>query len=370
LHPQSTIAMSHKRILICPLNWGIGHASRLVPIIRGLMNAGHEVILAADKGPLAFLQIAFPKLEFIVFPGFEPIYSQRNTQVFNTLASVFSIQKTARADHRFVETLVKKLHIDGILSDNRFGAYSSHIPSVFITHQLHIRVPLPLSPFRPFVDAFNHHFIKCFSECWVPDFENTPNLSGKLSHPPISGLPVHYIGPLSRFASMDKQGGSKKIKYDVLALLSGPEPQRTLLEMKIIREINGLPIKVCIIRGKPGFEKKLNQTDKLHLFNHADDLLLLELLQASKFVVSRPGYSTIMDLIALNKKAFFVPTPGQTEQEYLASQMGRKGWFNWGKQQHFDIMYALKNTDGFEPPVFADDHNTVNERLTNWAKKL
>ncbi len=370
LHHQSTNTMSQKRILICPLNWGIGHASRLVPIINELIEVGHEVIIAADKGPLEFLKIAFPKLEFVIFPGFEPFYSRRNTQVFNTLASVFSIHKSAMADHHFVENLVKTRHIDGVISDNRFGAYSRKVPSVFITHQLHIRVPVPLSPFRFFVDRFNYYFIRRFTECWVPDFEFLPNLSGKLSHPPVAGLPVHFIGPLSRFTANSGQQEARSIKYDVLALLSGPEPQRTLLEMKIIREINGLPIKVCILRGKPGFDKKLNQTDKLHLFNHANDELLIELLHASNFIISRPGYSTIMDLIALKKKAFFVPTPGQTEQEYLARRMSGYGWFNWGKQEHFDIMYALENSRGYEPPVFSGPPGLLKGRITAWLDLL
>ncbi len=367
---HSTNAMSQKRILVCPLNWGIGHAARLVPIINELIEAGHEVIIAADKDPLAFLQIAFPKLEFVVFSGFEPFYSLRNTQVFNTLTSVFSIQKAAAADHRFVENLVKTRNISGVISDNRFGAYSRQVPSVFITHQLHIKVPLFLSPFRFFVDGFNHFFIKRFTECWVPDFEFSPTLSGKLSHPPIAGLPVHFIGPLSRFAGLNGLEDAKPIKYDVLALLSGPEPQRTLLEMKIIREINGLPIKVCILRGKPGFDKKLKQTDKLHLFNHANDELLLDLMQSSNFIISRSGYSTIMDLIALKKKAFFVPTPGQTEQEYLARRMSGNSWFNWGKQEHFDIMYALAGRNGFEPPVFSASPNLLEDRITAWIDLL
>lgn len=366
----STKAMSRKRILICPLNWGIGHAARLVPVIKELIDCGQEVIIAADKEPLAFLQIAFPALEFVVFPGFEPFYSRRNTQVFNTLASFVSIQKTAINDHFFVEKLVKSRYIDGVISDNRFGAYSGQVPSVFITHQMHINVPRLLSPFRFFVDGFNHYFIRRFNECWVPDYESAPNLSGKLSHPPISGLPVHYIGPLSRFAAWNNLQEDKQKKYDVLALLSGPEPQRTLLEMKIIREINGLPIKVCILRGKPGFEKKLNQTDKLHLFNHANDELLLNLMQASKFVISRPGYSTIMDLITLKKKAFFVPTPGQTEQEYLAKRMHKNGWFNGGKQEHFDVMYALADSNGFEPPFFSEYPNLLKDRINHWIKSL
>jgi uncharacterized protein (TIGR00661 family) len=365
----STNAMSQKRILICPLNWGIGHASRLVPIIKELIDRGQEVIIAADKAPLAFLQLAFPALEFIVFPGFEPFYSRGNTQVFNTLASVVSIQKGAAADHRFVEKVVKTRHIDGIISDNRFGAYSKQVPSVFITHQMHISVPMLLSPFRIFVNGFNHYFIRRHNECWVPDYESALNLSGKLSHPPISGLPVHYIGPLSRFATLNDLQ-YKPTKYDVLALLSGPEPQRTLLEMKIIREINGLPIKMCIVRGKPGFEKKLKQTDKLHLFNHAKDELLIDLIQTSSFIISRPGYSTIMDLIALKKRAFFVPTPGQTEQEYLARRMHKNGWFNCGKQEHFDVMYALADSIGFEPPVYPDPSNLIKDRITSWIKSL
>jgi uncharacterized protein (TIGR00661 family) len=360
--------MTQKKILICPLNWGIGHASRCVPVIKTLVELGQEVIIAADKAPLAFLQAAFPKIETIRFPGFEPFYSSGKSQVLNTARLVPSLIKSAGYDNRFVEKLVTDRNINAVISDNRFGASSKKVPSVFITHQIHINLPWSLRGIRPLVSWLNKKYIRNFSACWVPDFENEPNISGMLSHPPLKGIKVDYIGPLSRFSCIEDP--EKEPAYDVLAILSGPEPQRTLLEMKLIKEINGLPLSVCILRGKPDYHRELKQTKRLHLFNHAHDEKIQELMQSSKLIISRPGYSTIMDLIAVQKKAFFVPTPGQTEQEYLARRMRSLHWFNWGKQDQFDVMYAINEMSDFHPPKLNSSNISLRERLLQWLQEI
>ncbi len=361
--------MSQKRILVCPLNWGIGHATRMVPVIKQLIEAENEVIIAADKAPLAFLKQAFPKLHHIVFQGFEPQYSTGQTQVFKTLAQIPTMLRSSRADNNFVEKTVKELQIDAVISDNRFGAYSKQVPCVFISHQLYIQTPGILKLFNPIANRINHFYIRHFSECWVPDYGTEPSISGKLSHPTLKNVPVHYIGPLSRF-SQQETTAEAHFNYDVLVMLSGPEPQRTLLEMKVIKEINGLPLKVCILRGKPGFDKKLQQTERLHIFNHAGDDQIRELIKSSRSIVSRPGYSTIMDLVVMNKRAFFVPTPGQTEQEYLATRMKQLGWFNSGKQQNFDIMYALESMKGFAPPRMPDSEDALRKKILSWLSSF
>jgi uncharacterized protein (TIGR00661 family) len=368
LHHAVEFAMTKKKILICPLNWGIGHASRCVPLIQELLDLEQEIIIAADKAPLALLQSAFPTIETVRFPGFEPHYSSSNSQVLKTAMSIPRLVKSAVDDNNFVEQLVRVKGLDAVISDNRYGAYSRKVPSVFITHQLHIHLPLTLIGLRPLVNKLNKKYIRNYGSCWVPDFEDEPNLSGALSHPPLKGLNVKYIGPLSRFSLEPIE--EKEFSYDLLVMLSGPEPQRTLLEMKLIREINGLPLNVCILRGKPDYHRKLRQTERLHLHNHANDEQIRQLMQSSRLIISRPGYSTIMDLIAMQKKAFLVPTPGQTEQEYLARRMKTKQWFNWGKQDQFDVMYAINDTSNYHPSQQTASRISLKEHLSSWLQEF
>ncbi len=361
--------MSRKRILICPLNWGIGHASRCVPIINELLRQGQEVIIAADKTPLHFLQEAFPKLEFLIFPGFEPQYSSRKTQLFKTLTSIPALANTAIKDHKLLEYLVKAHHIDAVISDNRFGAYSNQVPSVFITHQLHISLPGLTILARPFVDGLNKYFIQRYSTCWIPDYESDPNLSGKLSHPAPSEINTVYIGPLSRFPQPGPKTTSTK-KFDLLILLSGPEPQRSMLETKIINMIHRLSLNICILRGKPGSKQTLKQTQNLKIYNHASDKQIINLMNASDLVLARSGYSTIMDLVVLNQKACFVPTPGQTEQEYLARLMKDRGWFNYEDQESFDITNILSTSNAYAPPKLPDATQRLKIVVENWIMSL
>lgn len=362
--------MSRKKILVCPLNWGIGHATRCVPLINEILQQGHEVILAADKAPLAFLQSAFPQLNHLPFPGFEPRYSHGNSQVWATLKSLPAMYAWAKRDHVWIEKAIQDHQIDGVIADNRFGAWSRKLPAVFITHQLQISIPAYLKGMKPIVNGLNHKYIRNFSDCWVPDYAFEPSLSGALSHPDSKSLNVHYIGPLSRFTDNEGQPETLSTAYDILAILSGPEPQRSLFERRIVEDAKDLSVRVCILRGRPG-RTDLPQTQKNICFiNHAADAQMIHLMHASKMVLSRPGYSTIMDLTALQKKAYFVPTPGQTEQMYLAAHMKKKRWFDWAPQASFSLKAALNSTSGFGPAALPDPRPLLSKKLESWLASL
>jgi len=328
-----------KNILICPLNWGLGHATRCVPIIKGLLELGQNPIIAADKAPLSFLQKEFPDLEIIKLPGFDPIYSKRDTQVFKLLTSIPTALKDFKREHHDVEAIVKDHNIDVVISDNRFGCWSKNAHSVFITHQLHIQTPSFFKWTYPIINQMSRSYINQYDELWIPDIEQEPSLSGILSHPADTKVKASYIGMLSRF-SIDTQEDEKDIDY--LVILSGPEPQRTILENIIIKQAPDVEGRIVILRAKPNQnDHPYNIPENVTFFNHADDDFFVELVRKSKKIICRGGYSSLMDLISLNRNAFLVPTPGQTEQEYLAKYLTEKGLFNSCKQKQF----SLKNVN-------------------------
>ena len=324
-----------KNVLICPLNWGLGHASRCVPIIRSLLEQGHNTIIAADKGPLAFLQKEFPDLEFIKLPGFEPTYSRHNSQIFKLLTSIPNALINFKKEHKEIEKIVDDHKIDIIISDNRFGCWSKKAHSIYITHQINIQVPKFFKWTSPIVNQLHKSYIKKYDELWIPDVEKGHSLSGVLSHPTNVKIKTKYIGFLSRFSSEIKDN-EKSI--DFLVILSGPEPQRTIFEDIILKQANETNEKIVILRAKPNEENLPDDIpNNVTIFNHVDDEKFVELVSKSKKIICRGGYSSLMDLINLNRNAYLVPTPGQTEQEYLAEYLTKEGLFNYCKQKDFKL---------------------------------
>lgn len=325
-----------KNILICPLNWGLGHATRCVPIIKDLTNQGNKVIIAADEGPLAFLQKEFPDHEFIKFPGFSPKYSRSNTQVFRMMRAFPGALCDFRRDHKTVESIVKNYNIDTVISDNRFGCWSKQAHSVFMTHQLHIQVPKVWKWATPIINLFNNSYIKKYDEVWVPDVEDEPSLGGKLSHPALNGVNTKYIGHLSRFSSDNQSFTEKTNKF--LVILSGPEPQRTMFENIVLKQARETKDNILILRAKPDSSELLRDVpDNASMFNHVDDDMFVKLVNSAEIIICRGGYSSLMDLKALGRTAFLVPTPGQTEQEYLARHLSKKQGWDWCRQGNFRL---------------------------------
>lgn len=323
-----------KKVLICPLNWGLGHATRCVPIIRGLLESGDNVIIAADKAPLAFLKKEFPNLEFIELPGFEPLYSKGNSQVFQLLKSIPNALINFNREHKALEKIVDDYKIDLVISDNRFGCWSKKVHSIYITHQLHIQAPKPFRWTQGILNKLHNIYIKKYDELWIPDIENTPSLSGILSHPADVKIKTKYIGFLSRFSEIKDE--EKSIDY--LVILSGPEPQRTILEDIIIKQANDTDETIVILRAKPNEENLPdNIPNNVTIFNHVDDDKFTKLVSKSDKIICRGGYSSLMDLITLNRNAYLIPTPGQTEQEYLAKHLTEKGLFNYCNQKDFKL---------------------------------
>lgn len=316
-----------KTILVAPLYWGLGHATRCIPIIHALLANGFNVIIASDGGALLLLRKEFPELKSIELPSYNITYpKKRSSFKWKLFLKLPYIQKTIALEKKIIAALVSEGAINGIISDNRFGVRSTKVPSVFMTHQLKV-----LSGSTTlFSSTLHQKVIKKFNECWVPDFEGPINLSGKLGHPKKIDFPVKYIGVLSRM-----QGIEIKKKRDILVILSGPEPQRTLLEEKIITELKASERSILLVQGCMASTQVSEKKGNINIVNFMLSEALEKAINESKLIISRSGYTTIMDLATLEKKAFFIPTPGQYEQEYLAKKLKQQGIAPYCKQENF-----------------------------------
>ena len=306
------------KTLVCPLNWGLGHATRCVPIIRKLMDEGHEPVIVADGFPLAFLQQEFPTLRFIEFPSYSIYYSSGKSQVG---AMIFNLPKIITGiinEHLWLRNLLRTEHFDQVISDNRFGMWSRRVHSVYITHQLMVKMPVNLIFLESLVHQIHKAFINRYDECWIPDTESS-GLSGDLSHKYPLPCNAKFIGPQSRFQGMENV--EPNTNFEIVAVISGIEPQRTIFEDNLILKYKNRTEKTLIVRGQPNASKDEKQIGNITLVSHLPYAELAAVLLGAKKIICRSGYSGIMDLDALEclQKAELIPTPGQTEQEYLFS---------------------------------------------------
>ncbi|RLD29745.1 MAG: glycosyltransferase [Bacteroidetes bacterium] len=338
-----------KRILVAPLNWGLGHATRCIPIINALIEHNYEPIIASDGIALQFLKKEFPELICLELPSYKIEYPKRGHHIkVKLIKDAPKIFRAIESEKKAIKTILKTYEINGIISDNRLGVYSNKVPSVYMTHQLNV-----LSGSTTWFSSKMHQkIIKKFDECWIPDIEDEPNLSGKLGHLKNHALSLKYIGPLSRFKKTDS-----KIAHDLLVLLSGPEPQRTIFEEMLFEDLKDFIGKTLFVKGKIEANQTIIKKDQFTLYNYMLTHELEKAINESAVVLSRSGYTTIMDLAKLNKKAFFIPTPGQFEQEYLAKHLQKLQLVPSCDQTDFktEMLHKVNNYKGLQSVDFDID---------------
>ncbi len=317
-----------KRILVTPLDWGLGHATRCVPLIRELQAQGARPYLATSGRAFHLLEKEFPGLPLLPlatygvhYPG-EQLLLRLVLQLPRILAAI-------RQEHVQVQQLIRHYKLAGVISDNRLGAFCKRVRSVYLTHQLHLMTPI--RPLAALADGVHHWFIRRYDECWVPDTPLAPGLAGALSHPPL--LRTRYIGPLSRLSASPSES-----RYDLLVLLSGPEPQRTRLEKRLLIQLREIDKRVLLVQGITEKDKHWQAAPHIQCASYLKGEELEQALASSRLVICRSGYSTIMDLARLGHRALFIPTPGQTEQLYLARLL-----------QQRQIAYAVEQSELFLP---------------------
>lgn len=318
-----------KKILVAPLNWGLGHATRCIPIINALKLNGFEPVIASDGAALELLKVEFPDLLHLELPPYNIRYSKsKRFFKWKLLTQVPKIITAIRQEKKTIAKWEKDYNLDGIISDNRFGVRSSKLPSVFMTHQLKV-----ISGKTTWLTTLiNSYFIKSFDEYWIPDDQSIHDLSGDLGHQNVPENNVKYLGTLSRLEKKDIP-----LKYDLFVILSGPEPQRTFLEEKLRTELKSYSGNVLFVKGKMEKEQKIEKIDNFHIYNFMTSIQVEKAYNESEKVLCRSGYTTIMDLAKLNKKVFFIPTPGQSEQEYLAKKFKLEGVAPYCKQDNFTV---------------------------------
>jgi len=326
---QKKLETQKKNILVAPLNWGLGHATRCIPIIEALENNGYNPIIASDGVALQMLQKEFSHLKSLELPSYHIEYAKNGAFFkWKMLLNAPKMLEAIYEEKKIIKKWIKEFELSGIISDNRLGVHSKKIPSVFITHQLNV-----LTGNTTWISSKMHQqIIKKFSQCWVPDVETKPNLTGKLGHVENPGKNIKYIGPLSR---LHKRSVEKK--FDLMVILSGPEPQRTMLEEKLQNEMPSYNGNVIFIKGKIEPQQKIEEIGNVKYYNFMNTEELENTFNESETVLCRSGYTTIMDLAQLGKKAFFIPTPGQYEQEYLAKKLKKEGLVPFAKQNDFKI---------------------------------
>jgi UDP-N-acetylglucosamine transferase subunit ALG13 len=338
------------KVLVAPLDWGLGHATRCIPIINEFLSNRCTVILAADGAQKALLQEEFPTLSFVQIPGYRIKYGKN--RAFTLIRLIMSIPKIlirVKQENAWLRGFASQDRPDLIISDNRYGLYLPGIVSVFITHQLSIRTSFGAVADR-LLQRVNYRAIRRFTLCWVPDVAGEEiSLAGKLSHSRrMPAVPTRYIGWLSRFgaagagaasAGAASVGGGGPV--DLLVVLSGPEPQRTLLEKMILEQAAGCGCEIVLVRGLPGGGAAVAVPSGVLVYDHLAARELESLICRSSMVLARSGYSTVMDLARLGKKAIFIPTPGQTEQEYLGTYLAGKGLAVSMGQDRFSLKEAV-----------------------------
>lgn len=341
-------------ILYGILNWGLGHATRSIPIINKLLEYGFDVVICSDGLALDFLKREFPDLRAETLRGYNVKYRKGMGQIWGLTSQLPKIYTAMKSEHRAVKRLVEKYQATAVISDNRLEFYHKDLPSVYITHQLKIIMPLNTD----FASALHHRFIRKFDVCWVPDFDGE-GISGKIGHELKPKIPVEYIGPCSRFTEPVSTKVAKE--YRIAAILSGPEPQRTLLENKLFKELGKLEGKHILIRG----------TDRSLKAEIPDNVEVKELVAAdgiydaiskSETTISRSGYSSLMDYYALKNHALLIPTPGQPEQEYLARFQLHKGRFGYVGQDYINLPEDLNKAElygGFKG---------IESKETDWGR--
>ncbi len=354
-----------KNVLICPLNWGLGHATRCIPLIDLFEKAGYNVLLGSDGASHALLRKEFPNRDIIQLPSYDITYPTKGSMLKHMIKNAFHILKRIKAERTFLGHLIEQNNIDVIVSDNRYGMWNKKAYSIFLTHQLFIQYPKS-KLIQKLILKINKFFLSRFDEIWVPDFMRKPYLSGALSH--RKGFKnVRFIGPLTRF-DKDHYTGKQKRKYKVLAIISGPEPQRTQFEDLVITQLDKLNIPAAVISGKPDIAKYHHQRGKISIFSHLDTKSFAQIILDSEVVIARSGYSTIMDLAAFGKKAILVPTPGQTEQEYLAKFFHTHRIHFSMDQDQLDLPSALSEVRKFKGITSRNKFSFLTKRIYNLRK--
>ena len=339
------------------LDWGLGHTTRIIPLISYLRQTECQIFIAVTREQRKLIENEVDSVEFVQIEGYNVRYSSSSRLLgLAIISQIPRIWRLIGRENAWLDQLMKIHRFDLIISDNRYGLFHKDCHSVFISHQITI-----LSGLGSLVDGLlrriHLRLIRRFDECWVPDNDRYPNLSGLLGHPPNTSDHLKYIGPLSRFIHINTPK-----ELDLLIILSGPEPQRTKLETILTDQLKTFKQSYLLVRGIIS-----DQPSALpNSVNYLPGKALNQAICSASMVISRSGYTSIMDLVKCKQKAILIPTPGQTEQEYLARYLHEQGIFLKAKQDDFSLTESLNRVSGFDfkiPDLDFEQYGPVLTRL-------
>jgi uncharacterized protein (TIGR00661 family) len=337
-------------ILICPLDWGLGHASRCTPLISHLLKRGCKVSVAGSGRSLEFLKREFPGCSFVSLPSYRFFYGRKSMTAAMLISAPFILGGIFK-EHQKLKKIITQNKVDAVISDNRFGLWNNSIYSVYLSHQVRIQTGSFFGIAQKILYMLHRFFMNRYHEIWIPDYEGSPNLSGNLSHQIKIKKPLFYLGPLSRFSKhyFNEDPTVHASQHTILFLISGPEPQRSIFEKMVLDQAQHSKKDIIILRGLPGSEPEITaHSENVRIYQHLDTPALERMIAEAELVIGRSGYSTIMDLAVMGKKAFFVPTPGQTEQEYLAAYLKEAGVSDYSAQSNFNLEQAIQKAAAFQ----------------------
>jgi UDP:flavonoid glycosyltransferase YjiC (YdhE family) len=328
----------------------------MIPLARKLREMNNNVIIGSGEGHLALFRKELPGLSYISFPGFKPTYSRVLPQYLFLLFKIPALLYHIIVEHRRLKRILSEYSVDIIISDNRFGLWNKKVTSVYITHMPLVPFPGSCKFLEPIGVLLHRQIIKKYTLCFIPDLPGDVNLTGRLSHNLKLPGNVRYIGILSRFIDSEKNRTDNNINFKHnTVILSGPEPQRKILKQKLITLLKDKEPKTVMFIGDPENEGEISGSGNIAFYNHRPSGPMREIIQSSDFIITRSGYTTLMELVSLNRTALIIPTPGQTEQEYLAEYLSEKGWFSTISQN--EIKDGIVITPGK-----AVDHDELNRQ--------
>lgn len=355
------------RILVAPLDWGLGHACRCIPILRALIRWGAVPIIAGSGRSGLLLQKEFPTLLYLDLPWPDIRYQKNGKFEWAILRQMPQIIRAIKSEHRLLEEVIERYAIDAVISDNRYGLWSTRVPSVIISHQLSFILPGWMAALEKILEKCAYHYIRKFNALWIPDMADQNNLSGGLSRAGwVYKLPqVKHIGILSR---LDKI--SLPRQYDIAILLSGQEPQRSVLEEILIPQLKSLGKKTILVRGITEGSRQHRYAEGIEIVDYATSEEINKIMASSELIICRSGYTSLMDICKMGNLALLIPTPGQTEQEYLAQKLKEEGRFYMITQSEIclqkdyplSLSYAGMSTEKWDPTIL---ESVLNEFLTS-----
>lgn len=331
-----------------------------------MLSIGQRISFAGNEWQRRYIEKTFQGIQTLHLDGYNINYGKQGRVIPSLITQVPGVLRTIRDEHQWLAALTAHHHFDGIISDNRYGLYHPAIPSVIITHQLQVQTGAGNGA-DMLLRKLHYSLLNRFSACWIPDMPEGPNLGGELSHP--SRLPgnTSYLGWLSQMHPQPLNAENY-----LLVLLSGVEPQRTILSRLLWRQVQDYEGKVVFIEGSNEIEMPADIPPHITCYNRLTKEQLEPLVAGAGVVICRSGYSSVMDMVAMGKKAILIPTPRQTEQEYLARHLEESGIFYTAPQKGFNLSAVLSKASHFPFKKFdlRESFNRYKPVIDKWVKTI